>query len=169
LKFVAFITAISLLSTTSTLYGSPPPTKISLPQIDVPKNEANIGAAISPMPKGNRAPFTGLLLSPLAVATIISEISSYQEMLEIELARVKAEYEADMKFRLNRLKIEHDADKTVLNTQIEAANKRIIELGDLLQKEIDNRPNVFLWSSLGVLGGIGITLLTVFAVSQVSN
>ncbi len=169
MKFVAFITAISLLLTSSTLYGSPPSSKISLPPINVPEGETSVGAAISPMSKGNRAPFTGLLLSPLAVATIISELSSYQEMLEIELTRVKAEYEADMKFRLNRLKIEHEADKTVLNTQIETANKRIIELGYLLQKEIDNRPNIFLWSSLGVLGGIGITLLTVFAVSQVSN
>ncbi len=168
MKFAAFITAISLLLTTSSLHGAPPP-KISLPQIDVPEGEANIGAAISPMSKGNRAPFTGLLLSPLAVATIISELSSYQEMLEIELGRVKAEYEADVKFRLNRLKIEHEADVSVLNVQIESANKRIIDLGDLLQKEIDNRPNVFLWTSLGILGGIGITLLTMFAVSQVSN
>jgi hypothetical protein len=170
-SFIAFITAISFLTSNNIAYGdSPfPKEKISFPPINSPDSEAHIGAAISPLSKGLRAPFTGLLLSPEAIATIITELSSYQSLLEIELAKAKAEYEASLSFSLNKLKIEHETDKEILLSQIKSSDKRIVELGILLQKEIDRRPNVFLWTSLGVLGGVGLTLLTVFAISGASN
>lgn len=170
MKFVAFVTTLSfVLNVSSVSAADPDPKKITLPKISVPSGEVDVGDAISPMPKGARAPFTGLLLSPRAVATLITELSSYQELLEIETRRLRQEYDADIEFKLNKLKIEHEADTSVLKARLESSNSTIIDLGNQLQHEIDNRPNVFLWTSLGVAGGIALTLLTLFATAQVSN
>jgi hypothetical protein len=170
MKFIAFLTALSFVSSPlRSLAAEPVPEKISLPKIETPRGEDDVGAAISPMHKGLRAPFTGLLLSPLAVATLMAELSSYQEMLDIETRKIKQEYEADIEFRLKKLKIENEADTTILKAELATHKSTALYLEDQLQKEINNRPNVFLWASLGVVGGIGITLLTAFAVAQVSN
>lgn len=168
MKFVALLTSLSLILSPLDAFAENP-RRIDLPKVDVPSGEEDIGAAISPMPKGIRAPFTGLLLSPRAVATLITEISSYQELLEIETRRLKQEYDADIEFRLKKLKIEHETDMSVLKVRLESSNTTISNLEKSLQEEIDSRPNVFLWMSLGVAGGIALTLLTLFATTQVSN
>lgn len=168
MKFIAFITSLSIILSPLNAFAEDPK-KISLPKLNIPPGEEDVGAAISPMSKGVRAPFTGLLLSPLAVATLMTELTSYQELLEIEVRRLRQEHDADVEFRLKKLKIEHEADVSILNSRLETSNSTIINLGNQLQREIDNRPNVFLWTSLGVAGGIALTLLTLFATAQVSN
>jgi hypothetical protein len=170
MKFASLLTALSFTFNSYYLHASEPdPQKIALPKVELPAGEADIGAAISPMPKGIRAPFTGLLLSPRAVATLIAELSSYQELLEIETKRIRQEYEADIEYRLSKLKIGHEADVSILKARLESSNLMIADLGNQLQHEIDNRPNLFLWVSLGAAGGIALTLLTLFATAQVSN
>jgi nucleotide-binding universal stress UspA family protein len=60
-------------------------------QVTTPLPEENVGAAISPMRKGNKAMFTGVLLSPLAIATLITELKSAELVTEIEVKRAKDE------------------------------------------------------------------------------
>lgn len=163
MKFISIIVALSLFASSTSFADSPfPKRKLSLPILEAPEPERKLGAVISPMARGNKAPFTGVLLSPQAVAEIIAEFSAFEELLKIELEKLNEQNEAELERKLKNLNIEHEADKKILLVQLETRDKEVLNLGKQLQEEIDNRPNVFLWTSLGVLGGIGVTLLTTF-------
>lgn len=137
--------------------------------LEVPEDELGIGEAISPLYKGNKAPFSGVHLSPMAVAFIYVELKSVAKTIEIEVERAKKEAEAYHKYEINKKKIEYDADVKVLNVKIEANEKNISFLEKRLIEEEKKRESVPLWTGLGFLAGVGISLLTVYVVSETVN
>lgn len=144
---------------------------ITLP--DAPKpapGEPDVGAAISPMKKGQVAPFTGILLSPKATATIIAQLNTLQEQIKIEVNHVRAEEKARCDFRVAEIKTTTDADRKVLQAQLDARNKEINVLNGVIKQHEENKPNTPLWvglgTGLGFVVGAGLTVLTVYAVNQ---
>ena len=135
--------------------------------------EIDVGAAISPMKKGQIAPFTGILLSPKATATIIAQLNSTQDLIKIEVDHARAEEQAKCEFRVSETVTHCEADKKILQAQVDEQNKRIGIVTDALKKEEANRPNTPLWVGLGTgLGfvlGVGLSALTVYAVGQASK
>lgn len=130
--------------------------------------EKPVGSALSPMKKGDKAPFTGVLLSPKAIATLIAQLDSLDEQVSIEVDRAKAQSKAQSDFALSQLRTTTDADKKILQAQVDAETKQV----NALQLQLSNQPgppNVMLWTGGGVIGGVVLTVLTVFAVSRATK
>lgn len=130
------------------------------------EGETDPGRVIAPLRKGQRTPFTGVVLSPQSVAEIIVRLNSLDDEIQIEINRVKAEMMAEMSLRLERQKSQHDADTSVFKANIESLEEQKNILDQTLQNEIKNRPSRSVWFSLGVLGGVGLTIGILFAVSN---
>lgn len=162
-----FVSSIILASFTlaSTVRAEVP----SIPLPTTPPEEVDPGSALSPMSKGQKAPFTGVLLSPRAVATIISELNSTNEKLKIETDKIKNEQEALCKKTALDLKIKFETEKKLVVLDAEEKDRTINILQGRLSEEQKSRPNPAVWTAIGTAGGVALTLLTVFAVSQAAK
>lgn len=147
---------------------------VTLP--DAPKpapGEIDVGAAVSPMKKGQPAPFTGVLLSPKAVASVIAELHSVQDRVKLEVDHANAVAAAQCDFKVSETTTRLEADKKVIQAQADEQAKRIAALNDALKKEEDSRPNTPLWVGLGIGGGfvagVAVSVLAVYAVNKASK
>lgn len=133
--------------------------------------EKDVGAAISPLKKGQVAPFTGVELSPLAVATIIAELNSFADKVKIETDRARAEEQAKCDFRLSEAQAKATADLKVSQAQLTDTKNQVNILNDQVAKLEKDRPNMPFWMGLaglgGLLVGVGVSVLTVFAIGAV--
>jgi hypothetical protein len=128
----------------------------------VPSSEANLGAVISPLKTGQRAPFTGVLLSPMAAASVIVTFDDQAERIKIETDRVAAATSASCTFSLKELEAKTIADKAVLSAQLDTFKTNNTALNKQLAAAEAARTNPWLWASLGAGGtalvavGVGI-------------
>lgn len=134
--------------------------------LDVPEAESQLGEAISPLYKGYRAPFAGVHLSPAAVAFIYVELKNIAKTVEIEAQRAKKEAEVNCAYELEKKKIGYEADIKILDVKLEATGRTVNFLEKKLLEEEEKRKNVYLWTGLGFLAGVGLSLLTVYVVSE---
>jgi hypothetical protein len=137
-----------------------------LPQINVPESEVNVGEAISPLRKGQKAPFTGVLLSPAAVASLTVRLSFFQDEIQLEINKIKAEAAAEIQLSVSQKKAEFEADMAIIKANLEFSEKQKDLLQKSLDEEIKNRPSRSTWFSLGILAGTGVTLTILFATRQ---
>lgn len=132
--------------------------------------EPDVGMAISPLKKDKSIPpFSGVLLSPAAVAWIIVELETMAKTIDLERKHATELANAWCEKRVSDEKHSLETDKSILQFEVENNLKTIEKLAKDLEDERENRPNLVLWTSLGVAGGIGLTLLTVYAVNQASK
>lgn len=162
------------MSTAFPVFAQDPIPTVTLPQPPVPApGEPDVGAAISPMKKGNIAPFTGILLSPKAAATIIANLNALQEQIKVEVDHARAEEQAKCDFRVSETTTRLETDKKILRAQVDEQGKRIVIITDQLKKEETSRPNTSLWvgvgTGVGFVLGVAATVLTVYAVNQASK
>lgn len=143
---------------------------VSLPDSPTPvPGEVDVGSAISPLKKGQIAPFTGVLLSPKATATIITQLNSLDALVKIEVDKAKSESKAQCDFAIAEQKNQLETDKKVLQASIDEKLKRITILENQVKEAEASRPNVVIWAGVGFAGGIAVTVLTVYAVSQATR
>jgi len=117
--------------------------------------------------EGNKAPFSGTLLSPGAVAEILvdKELADAEFKLkfdyEIESLNAKHKFElADLNLKLTYL------EKTSQNT-ISTQKEHIAFLTERLDKM--NHPNTELWFGIGVGSGVIIVLIAGFALNAAAK
>lgn len=174
-KLIASLLIGAQLAVAAPAFADPPPAPtVVLPAPPQPApGEKDVGAAISPMKKGQIAPFTGILLSPKATATIIAQLDSLQEQIKIEVDHARAEEKAKCDFQVAETKNKLETDKKILQAQVDDQGKQITILNDQLKKEEANRPNTPLWVGLGtgagLIIGVGLSALTVYAIGHASK
>jgi|LauGreDrversion4_2_1035121.scaffolds.fasta_scaffold354881_2 biopolymer transport protein ExbD len=137
-----------------------------LPRIETQQGEVDPGEAISPMKSQQKAPFTGVLLSPKAVATITAKLSSIAE--KIRLVQAEATEQAQEVCRNEKVttEIRVKADKEILEAKIRD-NERTIELYQKSlneAKQSQHDPAVLIGLSAG--GAAVLTALSILAVAQ---
>ncbi len=158
-RWIARLLIGAMLSTTVPVFAETP----ELPTPALVAGETDVGEAISPMRKGQLAPFTGVLLSPRAAARITVDLQNIDETIKIAVERMKAEDNARCDAKVADEKIKSDADSKVFQAQLEAANKQNAILSQRLDKEEKDRPNMVFWTVLGAGGGVVVTVLVVLA------
>ena len=71
--------------------------------------------------------------------------------------------------KLNDIIATSNVDKKILQSNLDAAKRET----DTFKKELnilkDSQSNPYLWTGIGTVSGIALTLLTVFAVTQVTK
>ena len=124
---------------------------------------------VAPLAKNQPAPFPGVLFSPRASAVVATEISTAKQRrdIEVEAAVKKSEAKKDLDYK--NLKVECDTDKKILVATNEERSKRIGQLESDLKNALDAAPSRPFWTGVGVVGGIAVTLLTVFIVGQATK
>lgn len=152
---------------------------ISHAQVAIPNppepfpGEQDVGAAISPMRKSQGAPFTGVLLSPKAVATIVAELNSISARVKIEVDKTRGEEQARCEFKTSELRTTLEADKKILSAQLDERNQRINVLMRQVKEDESRRVDTPLWMGVsagaGFVVGIAATVFTVYAVNQASK
>ena len=132
-------------------------------------NEKDLDKVLSPMRKGQKAPFTGVLMSPAATANIIVELQTIDEKIRIEVnaAVQKQLVECDKKFDDNNSRF--NADKKILQSKVDQKDRELLVFNNQLKKEKDSATNPYIWAGIGALGGIVTTVLITFAVSNVTK
>jgi hypothetical protein len=137
------------------------------------QGEVDVGQAISPMKKNQIAPFTGVLLSPAAVAKILTELNSAAESTEIEVTKTKHEEVAKCDFRVNDAILPLKTDIKILNASNDEKKKRIVVLNETIKEQAKNQTNTPMWVALGVGTGFVVgaltTVLITYSVTQSSR
>lgn len=122
-----------------------------------------------PLKVGDKAPWPGVLLNAPAVAQIKVNLDSAKAECDIEVRKAQDIVKAQATFELANEKASHEKDKAVDAAVIKEKTLTVADLQKRLDESEKSRPNVYLWTGVGVVGGVVLTVLTVFAVSQASK
>lgn len=141
----------------------------AIPPVKLQPGEVDPGKALSPMKKGQKAPFTGVLMSPAAVAETIVDIEGVEERIHIEITRAVQAEQAGCEKKLSDLDARLTADNKVLKASVDGKTRQINILNVELEKAQSMSRNRYLWGGLGFAGGVLISVLGVYAVSQVTK
>ena len=168
-QFLSVVLSFSLACNTAYAQPAKTPPASSIPSPDPDPEEK---ARIAPLFPGDPAPFTGVLFSTRATATVLAEIESFDDKLAIEVQKVQRDADARKKFELSELDAKRTREKEVVKSELDSQTKVNERLKSDLKKAQDdlaNAPNRLVWASLGVAGGVLVTVLITFAVNQVSK
>lgn len=141
----------------------------SLPSVEPLPGEPDVGSAISPMKKGQVAPYTGVLLSPKALATIVTELKSFDERIKIELERANGESKARCDYEINAVKIAAETDSKVAQARLEENQKRIEILEETIEEQQTSQSDPVLYGGLGFGIGVAATVLLAYATTRVTT
>lgn len=136
-----------------------------LPKIETPYGEIDPGEAISPMKKDQRAPFSGVLLSPKAVAKVIVDLRSLDDKVKLEVKQATEIQSAVCLREKNEITIKAEADKSILNASIQEKLRVIKLYEDQLKKE-SSKTDPGTLVGIGAAVGAILTTLTALAISQ---
>ncbi len=123
-----------------------------------------IAPVITPVQKGALAPFTGVLLTPEAVARIVAEAKDCPKRAVVEVDRARGEQKALDEKSLADARSDAKRDKEVLQAGIDQRDGNIKDLTARLEKSEQARGNAWLWAGGGVLAGAVIVTLSIVAV-----
>lgn len=137
-----------------------------LPKIETPYGEIDPGEAISPMKRDQRAPFTGVLLSPKATAKIIIDLSSLDERVKLEVKHAVETQSVICLREKNEITIKAEADKNILNASVQEKLRTIRMYEEQLKKEA-NKTDPGTLVGIGAAVGAVLTTLTALAISQI--
>jgi len=183
-KLINFIIALSIVTSSvcpaQNYHLSPDPdevevpvgpkTTLTFPQVpDVPQSEPDIGEAISPMKRWQKAPFTGLLLSPGAIASIMYDLQSKEDLIAIEVKKETNRLKLLHNHELSVFRIRNESDKKIDKLRIEEQKKEIEKLDLQIKKERESRPDPLVWASIGAGAGVILTTLTAAIIASVSS
>ena len=124
---------------------------------------------LAPLNKGQISPFSGILFSPRAAASVATDLSTLKDKIKIEVDAAVKSTEAKKDFAYNELNTVCISDKTKLNATIDSNQKKILDLETDLKKAQETVANKPMWIGFGVVGGIVLTVATAFAISSVSK
>lgn len=148
-------------------FADPPTDTTTSGVVVVDKNDSV--PAVTPMKKGQTAPYTGVLLSPRGLATIVATVDTANEKTKIEVDKATGQAQAQCTFKVSEAQAKNEADQKILQAQLTEKLAEIDMLTNLVKKEQASRPNTTLWTGVGFGGGVLVTVLTVFAVSKASK
>ena len=117
--------------------------------------------------KGELAPFEGTLFSTSAAARIAIELETKNEACQLKLNRELEKQAAFNQFKLDLKQASLDAclDKYTIVTDLK--QQQLNELTDQLKK--NSGPQPAWWFAGGIVGGVAVTVLSAWALSQASN
>ncbi len=127
-------------------------------------------AVVSPVSKGQAAPFSGVLFSPEAVAKVVIERQMAVERQQLAVQKQADTDAATCNFQVDTQAATCKADKQIMQAQLDSSKQQVKFLNEQLQKSL-NAPNTTFWMNFGIgaASGILVTVLTVAVVSEITN
>jgi hypothetical protein len=150
-KFLSVIVAVALLCASLPCLADTPEPTYGPP-------------VVTPLTKGQPAPFSGVLFSPEAVAKVIADAQDCQRRIKVESDHARDVQKAEDDKMLADAKADAERDKNVFQAGITSRDGQIKDLSIALQKSENARGNTWLWVSGGVVGGALLAIGTVVLV-----
>jgi len=128
---------------------------------------AHADEQIVTLKKNDAAPFNGTLFSTSAAARIAIELENKDTVCGLKISEAVDKQKAFDKFQLD-----------LKQASLDACNEKYTVVVDLKQNQIDNLteqlkkntgPQPAWWFSAGIVGGVTVTVLSAWALSQASN
>jgi len=119
---------------------------------------------ITGLVKGESAPYSGVLLNSLAAARLFTERDFSEEECKLKIDFAVQKEFTRMNLLLESLKVTNDSLEQKYGTIIKIKDNEIKRLTDLAIKPKNNY-SVW-WASGGVIIGITLTIVTVYAVGE---
>jgi len=158
-KFVSLLVAIALVCASLPCLADPPAAPTAPVMLYVPP-------IITPLTKGQPAPFAGVLLTPEAVAKVIAEAQDCPKRIKVEADHARDVQKAEDDKVLADAKADAERDAKVLQAGITSRDGQIKDLTMALQKSESARKNNWLWVGGGALVGVLVTIGTVVLVNS---
>lgn len=151
-----------ILALLTTFITTPAYAEISFPQ-DIVHDQVDVGEAISPMKIDQRTPFSGVLLSPKALAKVVAELRAIDEKVnlsvkhavEIETAKCETAIKNKDQNNIANAKVAEERLNLSLNE-----NQILTERLKKLENETDY---TWLYITGGAVTGMAMTILSVWA------
>lgn len=131
----------------------------------------NNDATISPLKRGQVAPYSGVLFSQPASARIITELNSTKDKIKLEVDKSVSNAIANKQLELNIIGGRYKKDVSDLKAQVTEKTNAIIQLEKALketEKKINqissSTPDRSTWFMFGFVGGVVLTVGISFAV-----
>jgi hypothetical protein len=110
-----------------------------------------------------------LLLNPPAVAQIKVDLDTAKEQCALTTRKEVATAKADCDFRSESERATAERQKAEVEAALKSRTSEVVDLQKRLEKIEKDKTNVYLYTGLGAVGGIVLTVITVFAVSRASK
>lgn len=136
--------------------------------MSIPAWADDASPTVTPLQKGQPAPYMGVLLSPEAVASVIAQKDAAAKAMALAVQHQADLDAAQLKYEIDQQTTTCNADKQILQVQVDDGKRQIIILNDQLKKQTGG-PGAPVWIGVGFVGGVVTTVLTVFAVSQATK
>jgi hypothetical protein len=158
-QIISFVTLISFFLVSFPAHASPPE--------HVSMGAAQFDPKISPMKKGDKAPFDGTLFNPDAAAKILVDIEHADEQCMIETEKAVEKEKAQFQLKLDNLQASHDALKQSSEERIALKNDHIKFLEAESTKMAKKEKRIVWWLLGGIAGGIALSIAGAFIVREV--
>ena len=123
---------------------------------------------IAAMKKGQKAPFSGILLDKKAEAIITAKKETVVKICDIEKSYIKKRAVADCKYSNSKLKISLEVNKVKHTQLMEIKNSEVKRLEAALKKS--QKPDYSrLWFVGGFVAGVGLSIGIFYAAAQASK
>ena len=119
---------------------------------------------ISPLNKGDVAPFSGVLYNPTAIAETIAQREFLIEQHELSLSALKERLDAEWSLKISNLQADLDAFKIKYDSTVEIKDNEINKLQNIALKQTNEYSHW--WFTGGILTGVLITIGAAYAVNQ---
>mgnify|MGYP003121688654 CR=1 FL=1 len=127
----------------------------------------NLNGQIVPLDKGQKAPFSGVLLDTVAASKVAVDkkysLLESKLKLDLELKKLRTDYQLN----LDTLQISYDSMKLRTDSLINIKNTEINRLQELIKK--DPNDNTHWWFAGGVAIGIVVSIGIFFAAVEVAK
>jgi hypothetical protein len=123
---------------------------------------------VTPLKQGQAAPWTGVLLSPPAVAQVVAQHDISKEVIDLAVKHQVELDAAQQNYALSSATTTCTADKTVLQAQVTDYNTQNKILNEQLKKATSGLSTP-VWIGIGFAGGVVVTTLITVAVVKVTH
>jgi hypothetical protein len=110
-----------------------------------------------------KAPYSGVLLDPIAASKMIINQKYLRAEIELELRKELQKELSDKRLSHDLLKVDYDSLKKIYEETLSLKNEQIVDLNRLLEKEMGDSSQEW-WIFGGVLVGIVLSI-AVFRIS----
>tara|TARA_R100000008_G_scaffold26446_1_gene14463 strand:+ start:9255 stop:9716 length:462 start_codon:yes stop_codon:yes gene_type:complete len=117
---------------------------------------------------GEEAPFSGVLLDPVAASKMIVDQKYLRSEIELSLRKEFQKELSNKRLAFDLLKVDYDSLKKIHEETLSLKNKQINDLNLLLKEEMGD-DNSQWWTFGGMAAGIVLSLAVFYASVEIAN